>query len=175
MDEDIASVRGLLGPFFHGWGERKWFCLQGQLGCPPKLWLLWLIWIGPRLDPKPPMAVLGWSIFTGCHSFDYLVSDAGATEMARARFTTSQKTHIAFQHRLPLQGSPEMGSARTNQPAWTRGVSLSLWGPLYLSPLSFLHQDSHGFSFLRVLEVSGLNVLVLFIFKNKDPKRDCWN
>lgn len=50
------------------------------------------------------MAVLGWYIFIGYHSLDYPKPDAGATEMARHQFTT-QRTHIALQSRLPLQGS----------------------------------------------------------------------
>lgn len=51
------------------------------------------------------MAILGWYIFIGYHSLDYPKPDAGATEMARRQFTT-QRTHIALQSRLPLQGSP---------------------------------------------------------------------
>lgn len=38
---------------------------------PPELWLLGLNRMGPRLDPNPPMAVLGWYIFSGCHSLNY--------------------------------------------------------------------------------------------------------
>lgn len=78
---------------------------------------------GPRLNPKLLMAVLGWYIFNGYHSLDYPKPDARATEMVRPQFTTSQRTHIAFQNKLPLKGSTEMGSTRKSQLVLTRGVS----------------------------------------------------
>lgn len=93
----ILHQRGVYWVLFSmGGGERKWSCLQGLLGCPPEVWLLGLIRLGPRLDPKPLMVVLWWYIFIGCHSLSYPEPGAGATAMAGTQHTVSQRTHVGF-------------------------------------------------------------------------------